>query len=195
VIACSLSAVADALLGVAAIGGLVVAVLGLRTWRSELAGQKGHDIAFRCVASALRVRDELGRVRAPGISVGEQVTAMRECRGSVPDDPDKFELSAVYDWRFRHLDTAFREFQSACNEAEALWGSSYGELDLPLRMLRAKLFATIHSYMRSHAANKVFPDEKMAIVWSDFSDPDSFGNEIVKAIDDLRTTLEPKIAA
>jgi hypothetical protein len=55
----------DLLLGVAAVGSVIVAYLGLQVWKRQLTGERKYRVALQVLRSAYRARDEILAVRYP----------------------------------------------------------------------------------------------------------------------------------
>ena len=62
----------------AAITGVVVALVGLRTWRHQLKGKTEYELARRLLRAAYTVRGEFQRVRSPLMLGGEIQRAFEE---------------------------------------------------------------------------------------------------------------------
>lgn len=76
---------ATGVIAVATLAGLVIAALGLRTWRVQLAASADFDLARRLLLEVYRLRDALEYVRDPMMLV-------QEAAGADPNVP--WEVSA-----------------------------------------------------------------------------------------------------
>ena len=55
--------VANAALAISAVAGVIIAGIGLRTWRHELRGRVEYDLARDVLRGVFELRDEIQRIR------------------------------------------------------------------------------------------------------------------------------------
>jgi hypothetical protein len=67
----TLQIVKDLLVAAAAVGGLIVASLGLKTWRKQLKGNTQYELSRRVLRAVFKTRDAMRQVRNPFISAAE----------------------------------------------------------------------------------------------------------------------------
>ena len=83
----------DALTGLAAVAGVIVASIGLGTWRAQLKGRTEYDLARRLLEATFDVRNMIREARSPMVPGGE-VEAAAEALGVEFDDPSVRPLIA-----------------------------------------------------------------------------------------------------
>jgi hypothetical protein len=107
----SITAVATCVIAVATVGGLLIAILGLRTWRAQLEGTAHFELARRLLLAVYELRDAINNVRSPFLSSAE----------AVDGDPDTPWQITAYENRWTGVRSAMVQVQAATREARVLW--------------------------------------------------------------------------
>lgn len=138
----------------------IVAVLGLRTWKTQLKGKTEYELARRLLRSIYKVRDAISIVRNPFASSAEISISLDEADIDIePNEPDFHQKSqaALYQRRWNKVTDAMSEFDLEAFEAEVIWGDEItGKLD-NFRKLVGSLHFHIQMYLRN--LNKPFRDD------------------------------------
>lgn len=132
------SAAADLVTAIATLGAVVVAGVGLRTWRKELKGRADFETARQLARDTYALREALGTFRAPLYSSAE-----------FPDgDIDSAEgYASMFQNRWRPLGAALATFESTSLEAEALWGAPVREKTDRLRRCVVRVFVAVEAFV------------------------------------------------
>ena len=108
------------------LGALIIAAIGLRTWRRQLKGTAEYEVARRAVLLSYRVRDAIQAVRRPMLSLRkEEVEAGRELQ----------EEQRIYADRIDRLLERSAELRILTLEAKVIWGVEAEQCFEPLRQL------------------------------------------------------------
>lgn len=116
----------DAVQAIFAAVGTIVAILGLRTWRKQIAGKAEYELATRLLRAIYTVRDRVNSLRAPFISAGEMYTAAKtktedgDELSQLPEQHDKL-AELAYQVRWEHVQEAISDLAVQELEAEVLW--------------------------------------------------------------------------
>jgi hypothetical protein len=150
--------VLDSVKALTGVGALVVAALGLQTWRRQLYGTAEYERARRLYRAVLEVRDQLTAVRSPFISIGEMTAAFKEI-GAEPEggdvSRDKRADQLVYDRRWKGVVKAMTDLRVELLEAEVLWGDSVRAPETQLRQCVGSLYAAVLSHVQNrHDTNR-----------------------------------------
>src|SRR5579862_4791279 len=97
----------------------VAAVWGLNTWRRQMVGSAELEVSRQLLRSLYRVRDQISFLRSDKILPGEQEAAQQRATQS------KGQLTphvAFLQSRYERLVAVFPDYNTACLEAEVLWG-------------------------------------------------------------------------
>ena len=127
---------------VAVLGGAVIALMGLNTWRRQLRGQTDYELAQRLMRAVYRVRKEIQLARDPCIMPAETDTAVKEVGLGEFEKGDQVKQSeAVYSMRFHRVATQWVELEAEILEAEVIWGSEWvgviDDLEVCVKELRS----------------------------------------------------------
>ena len=121
-----LSLFREILLLAATIGGVIVAGMGLNTWKKQLKGAAEWELARELLRSLYEVRDAIEGLRSRLITGGEMVAASERstpegARGYSDTDRNRTEGEA-FRLRWRRATDARSGLDAAILEAEVLWG-------------------------------------------------------------------------
>jgi hypothetical protein len=83
--------------------GLIIAGLGLATWKKQIKGSKEFETAYNLHYAILRLRDAIKHVRNPGIWPSESNEALKYAKTKYPSisevDLEKKSHAYVYEMR------------------------------------------------------------------------------------------------
>jgi len=193
-----LNAVLNVIMAGAALVGAAVAVLGLKTWRSQLKGKTEWELARRLLREVYRLRAQFSRVRNP-VMLGGEMQAAYEAAGLDPEGgaptSDGRTNGLVYQRRWEGLQGTMADLDVEALEAEVLWGKDAQEALAPLRKCASELFAALHMYLRYSGKNPTWTpshekrQEIEAKVWEIRGDDDILSDQIDEAISRIEKFL------
>ena len=193
-----ISVIKDVITGIAALVAAVVAIRGLRTWNRQLAGNANYDLAKRVLASTLKVREEIRRVRNPFILGGEMQRAKIALTTEDPSQDVKnlSDEAAVYQLRFNKLNGALLELDTNLLEAEILWKVDSTSITGPSKASITELYMALRDHLKGTQA-RLEParwDEAQAIIYSNFQEgKDTFAAKADGAIATIQRIAIPYI--
>jgi len=178
--------------------GLIIAGLGLATWKKQIKGSKEFEAAHNLHFAMLKLREAIKHVRNPAIWPSESQRAVKFIKEKNPEKSDeelkKNEHAYVYEMRWQKITDAYTEAESYLLEAEALWGHEIMDLTKPLnkkvRELNINLNQNFAPEMRTKdlmAIHDVIYDK------SSETEQDAFSAEVSKYIDAIADYLRKKI--
>lgn len=188
----------DVLTALFTLAGLIIAGLGLATWKKQIKGSKEFEAAHNLHFAMLKLREAIKHVRNPAIWPSESQRAVKFIKEKSPEKSDeelkKNEHAYVYEMRWQKITDAFTEAESHLLTAEALWGHEIIDLTKPLnkkiRELNINLNQNFAPEMRTKdlmAIHDVIYDK------SSETEQDAFSAEISKSIDAIADYLRKKI--
>jgi len=180
------------------LAGLIIAGLGLATWKKQIKGSKEFEAAHNLHFAMLKLREAIKHVRNPAIWPSESQRAVKFIKEKNPEKSDeelkKNEHAYVYEMRWQKITDAYTEAESHLLEAEALWGHEIMDLTKPLnkkvRELNINLNQNFAPEMRTKglmAIHDVIYDK------SSETEQDAFSAEVSKYIDAIADYLRKKI--
>jgi len=180
------------------LAGLIIAGLGLATWKKQIKGSKEFEAAHNLHFAMLKLREAIKHVRNPAIWPSESQRAVKFIKEKNPEKSDeelkKNEHAYVYEMRWQKITDAYTEAESYLLEAEALWGHEIMDLTKPLnkkvRELNINLNQNFAPEMRTKdlmAIHDVIYDK------SSETEQDAFSAEVSKYIDAIADYLRKKI--
>jgi hypothetical protein len=118
--------------------GLIIAGMGLSTWRKQIKGSKEFKTSYNLNYSLLRLRNAIKYVRHPAIWPSEQYKATQYFKDKYPEklgvDEEKNPSDGyVYEMRWEKIIHAYEKMEVHLLEAEVLWGSEILEKIKPLK--------------------------------------------------------------
>jgi hypothetical protein len=178
--------------------GLVIAGLGLATWKKQIKGSKEFEASHNLHFAMLKLREAIKHVRNPAIWPSESQRAVKFIKEKNPEKSDdelkKNEHAYVYEMRWQKITDAYTEAESHLLAAEALWGHEIMDLTKPLnkkvRELNINLNQNFAPEMRTKdlmAIHDVIYDK------SSETEQDAFSAEVSKNIDAVADYLREKI--
>lgn len=188
-----LGMIKDTLLSCAAIVTGVVAILGLKSWRRELHGRAGFEVARSLMRVAYRLREEIQSSRSRIINNSEFPLDYNSLGSN--DAQQKADAWAhVYNKRWQPVRAALLVFDQSVLEAAALWGHEIQEKTDKLRKcaedLRIAMEAIIGDKASSgadFAIDKPWAEQMRSVAHASRADT---GNPFTKQIADAITDIE-----
>ena len=170
------------------LGGVVIACMGLSTWRRQLKGNVEHETARRLYKAVLKLRDAMGCVRNPMIWPSE----FTEAEAKYPKE-NKETTNAIYLARWEKIIEALSGLQVEQLEGEVLWGEEVIEKLKPMKECVKKLQLTISNLLSPAELRKPFKDIS-EVAYENITDKeaDLFSQEINAAIVVISDFLRPK---
>jgi hypothetical protein len=197
-IASTVATVKDAIAALAAAAAIVVAFMGLNTWKRQLHGNTKYDLARRLLRATYRLREAIRYVRTPMISVGE-IAAARKATG-LPDEPEPGEETGkndevTYQARWQKIYDARVEFDAEMLEAEVLLSPIIKTKADALRMCVGELHGNLYRWLGKHELLEGDFKKVRGIVY-DLADYDSeFSDKVNAAISAIEIVVKPHLKA
>lgn len=188
----------DVLTALFTLTGLVIAGLGLATWKKQIKGSREFEVSHNLHFAMLKLREAIKHVRNPAIWPSESQQAVKFIKEKNPEKSEeelkKNENAHVYEMRWQKITNAYTEAESHLLAAEALWGHEIMDLTKPLnkkvRELNINLNQNFAPEMRTKdlmAIHDVIYDK------SSETEQDAFSTEVSKNIDAIADYLREKI--
>lgn len=118
--------VTDSVTTLAVVAGIIIAGMGLQTWRRELHGKAEYELARKVLLGVYRIRDAVDQFRAPLISGWEMVPDGEHIVPGAGPPANSHGIALARRWS-RVADT-YSQLQVDLLEAEVLWGESLKNL-------------------------------------------------------------------
>ena len=122
----------------AAAGGLVIASIGLSTWKKQLRGTSEYELAKRLMLEVYQLRDALRSTRNPFLSGAE---------GNEDDTEDTWEITA-YSKRWESVREVITRFRVTSLEAEVVWDDAIKEPSEDIHKLISELNAALSMFAK-----------------------------------------------
>ena len=185
----------DIATSMAAIGGIAIAGLGLKTWSRQLRGHTEYELARRLLRAAYGVRDEIPRVRAPFMSVAEMNAAVEAAGAELEDPTDPMRYAYGVHARLRELQKAVTNLDVEVLEAEVLWGEGIRAACGELRRLCLHLSIDAEEHVRERLRPRDDGTDdyvtRMQRVFATSEDP--FGASVKAAVQAIEDQVRPKL--
>jgi hypothetical protein len=194
--------VQNVVLALCAIATVIIAYLGLTTWRKERKGKSEYAKAKEVLKAVYKVSEGFKIVRSPVIYTYEYPEEMRdEDSGHLKKGYQQKGTSHVYQERWKHLSGAFEELENQALDAQVEWGAEFKDAMVPLRSCRVDLQVAIQRLLESKADSaraKYLSDEEWERQQSILyhiggGSHDSFTPEVDAAISLFERKLRPLI--
>lgn len=134
-----ISALADIITATAITAGILIATIGLNTWRKQLRGTTEYELAKRLLLQVYRLRDALQYTRSPFLSAGEA--------GEIPEGIS-WEIAA-YNHRWNTVREAASKLSTVTLECEVVWGNDIDNLTRELRSHVFTLSNAVDAFIRA----------------------------------------------
>lgn len=180
--------------------GLIIAGMGLATWKKQMKGAKDFDAAYNLNYAVLKLRDAIKYVRNPAIWPSESRQAIQYLKSKYPGKSDE-ELerdchAAVYEMRWEKITTASTEMESYLLAAEILWKQDILNLIKPITVKVNDLNIAIRRNFQSESRSDDFMDIHNVIYdkGDGSKSEDAFSQEVNKAIGEIADYLQSKMS-
>ena len=185
----------------APIVALVIAGLGLQTWKRQLYGKSEYDIARKLLKATYKYREAIQSVRHPFMDYSEIPDPPKDdLRSSDEQRKRYYGTTKAYDNRWSKVVEARIEIDTELLEAEVLWGDGIKKKYTNLFSVGKKLFINLRHYL-----NNINPDlgtklkYDVDIIYSklvgenQFADDDIYTNELTKSVKQIEDALRPHL--
>lgn len=180
------SALGAVLSGAAGCVAIVVAIIGLSTWRRQLKGTAEYDLTRRLMFTVYKLRDALEGVRDPFLSVAEG-------RDGPADAP--WEVVA-YDKRWSKVREALIELDVVSLECEVIWGNAVRELKTEIignvRTLSAAVTAYARIKLDKRSRRELTDLQEVTLYRVDEAD-DKYSESLRKSVSDYENFVKPHL--
>lgn len=180
----------DAAIVVTGVGGLWAALVGIDTWRRQLAGTSRHDAALKVLNALQSLVEELSLARRAFVGVDEKAGRPRSVHES-PDESPKvtavFDESYAYDKRLTRVTEAAGGLHEAEKNARSLIGDKTSSELKPIyecveELRRDKFLYYMDQLDRAHAGQSpVYPEPTLYCKVFRKADDDRFGEKVSQA--------------
>jgi hypothetical protein len=187
-----ISAIASVVTAAASVFGVILAVIGLRTWQREMTGKVNYELARRLLKSVYTVRDAFDHVRQP-----TEYYAFRATLNCPPDQREERAALAAEQIQenMEALSESMQDLYVEAQEAKVLWGS---KLEAPIQSLM-NIVLVLESAVARHVTALTAPDSPEAgeheqIIWVVYAfhgEEDHLKKDMAKVIKDLETQVWP----
>lgn len=193
-----LSVISNVIVGLAVGAAAIIAWRGLNTWRSELRGRSEYELARRILASVVRTRDAIHRLRRPfmtGLEYSDRPGHDPDKKVATPED-----ILHAYQKRWEPVAAASRNVDVEMAEAEVLWGDllrpAHRELTICANTIWIHVTRHVQLEAKDSAVEHMKPkkiQETRSIVFDDStsSKPDDFARTVNDAATAFRQALRP----
>lgn len=181
--------------------GLIIAGMGLATWKKQIKGSKQFETAYNLHYSVLKLREAIKHVRNPAIFPSETQRAVQYSKNKYPDkSPEDIESKAniyVYEMRWEEISKTSTEVESHLLSAEVLWGPEVLKLIKPINNKITELNINLGQYFNKDLRTKDYMEIHDVIY--DQSNPitgieDKFTEDISIAVKGITDYVKSKIS-
>lgn len=192
----------DIVVGVCAFFTLIVAAVGLRTWKNELKGRDDYEVAKSLILAAIRLENSVQVARRPVMDLllyrpGPHLGNLLQygpAGHQVSVEQAILEIPKV--------EEKLKDFQAAALDAQALWHQEMApetesierlvdRLFLAIRYRKEALSTTAEPNVRNMYEDQVMRSEVFSI--SEKDESDVFDSKFGAAVQALRVKLNPKM--
>lgn len=187
----------------AAITAIVVSVKGLATWKRQLKGNAGFDLAKRVLNAVYRFRDAIWVFRSPMMTAGELAAGLEiSLRGAKEENPyptkaqkDQAAEAGAFQSRWERLREAQMKVHDVSLEAQALWGRQFSDMFHELGVLSGELSYASTRYLGRHRrAMSEREDERITkVIWASGDDEDDFAKRLTATIEKIESAITPHL--
>ncbi len=195
-----LGAIKDVVLTGSAIATVIVASLGLNTWRRQLKGKSEYQLAKEVLMSVYRVKEAFIFVRNPVTSPDEYHEKMINPDGSLKNEYKDKGLSIVFSKRFKKFEEAVTKLKEKHLEAQVEWGAESQDIINPLYKCRVELYHAVNMMLLRKKDPGEFSltakekrEERATVYYSGANPDDQLTPQINKAIKGFEEWLRPHI--
>jgi hypothetical protein len=166
------------------VAGVIIAGLGLKTWRQQLHGTADFETGRAILRGLYNVRDAIHNARRPG-------------QTEVEGDPQPGDDPTVvaYETRWNFVQSARSDLAVALLEGEVSWGDELKVLETELSQHITKLYLAIKHYIASRTntnAQDLFDRQRDgALIWG--NDDDEYYQKLDEIIRSFEQVLKPHL--
>lgn len=154
-----IGAVANSITAIAAVVGVVVAVLGLDRWRTEMIGRRRIELAEDVLADFYRARDVIRAARSPLGFAGEGESRKRRDDEDPEDASHLDALYAVIERLNKHAQF-FAEFEARRYRFMAVFGEGGVQPYEKLFEARGRILTSVHMLMTTSRRRERYREVK-----------------------------------
>lgn len=179
--------------------GIIIAGIGLATWKKQIKGTKEFETAYNLHYSILKLRDAIKNVRNPAIWPSENQKALEYSKSKYPnksrEDIENNSHAYVYEMRWEEIKNASTEMESYLLAAEVIWGPEILNLVKPLNKKINELNIYLAQYFQPDMRTKSFM-ELHNIIYdkSNGDEKDAFSKEMYKIVQGITDYIKGKIS-
>ncbi len=175
----------DLITASAAVGALIIAIIGLSTWKKQLRGTSEYELAKRLMLEVYQLRDALRSTRNPFLSTAE---------GDKDDTEDTWEITA-YGKRWELVREIITHFQVTSLEAEVVWDDTTKQANKDMHKLIGQLNATLNAFVRQKKNESYSEDffKNHDDTLYDKGDDDKYNTTLNKVVKNYETILKPHL--
>lgn len=178
-----LQTIKDLILTITPVAAVLIALVGLSTWRRSLKGSHDFELSRRLLLSVYKSRDGLRAARNSFLQIVESDKGRSD-----------WEASA-YERRWKYVAEPMIELRAAILESEVSWGEEFKEEIKGLNALVVKLSIAIRHYLQSMEEgprSRLFNDRDEKILWGD--DGDEYDLELSEVVLKFEHKIKPKLS-
>lgn len=184
---CTISSVSltDIITTMAAVGGLIVASIGLSTWKKQIRGVSEYELAKRLMLEVYQLRDALKSTRNPFLSTAE---------GNKDDTEDTWQITA-YKKRWDVVREVLTRFRVTSLEAEVVWDDATKKQRKEMDDAIRELYNAVEMYIRQKN-DEAFAEDFYRMyddIIYDKGDNDKYNTALNKAVKGYETILKPHL--
>lgn len=183
--------VKDIITSLAAIAAVVIAAIGLQTWRRQLKATEDSNLARRILISLYKVKAEIANLRRP----------LREV--SIPESDNKFDdqvqneaFAKQYQAEWNALVRELAELEALSVEAQAVWDLKFNKYLADVRGVANELRQHIseHLAMKRDNLYESYLDKKeiRKVLFGIGGDDDDFAKKVDAAIEKVDSQVRPR---
>lgn len=182
------------------VAGLVIAGMGLATWKKQIKGTKDFETAYNVNYAVLKLRAAIKHVRNPAIWPSENQKAVEDTKSKYPNKSEeeivKNSHSYVYEIRWQKIIYALTELESHLLAAEVLWGSEILKLIRPLNKKVTELNMHLSQNFQTpdHRTKDMMQIHDVIYDKSYEDNEDAFSMEVNTIIQSISTYLKSKMS-
>jgi len=190
----------DILLSVAAITTVLVAIIGLYTWKRELHGKARFEAAQKLIRATYILREEVRICRSPFTSSNEYPPGYNSVMTSDNNDENGNAYAHVYHNRWKPVSIALANFDAGVIESEIFWGEELrlktDELRNCVNTLNSSIFAYIedkYSGGKPFKDNSEFAKTVKSDIWTGREESNKLSSRIKNAINAIEIEIKPHL--
>ncbi len=179
-----ITATSTGVIALATASGVIVARMGLNTWKEQLKGTTEYDLARRLLLQLYKVRDAIGYVRNPFLLVSE---------AGEPKDTVPWEVAA-YENRWKGVREGMIELEAIALECEVIWGKEVIQLKEKLTKQVISLNQAVGAYIRAASDIRFQKDfERLENILYARGEDDEFDKILTSVINEIEEYIKPRL--